>query len=197
MGSSYKASNWIHVGKTKGFRKKGNSFEFHNHPKEVYLYPLCREFRKKIGCDSRNLPCLDHRYFLSLEQPAQKGGRRMILEHADWDRQVLPPLDLSEEDIDALTGEFKDFHTLFHGAFKRIEQIELSQCYIQGLMSPIERKSMEPIALNLMDTSRVRSLQHFVSSGVWSLDRLGQRHKEETAKTHGVILRLPDSFLAA
>ena len=36
-GSSYKAANWIHVGQTKGFRKQGNSFEFHNQPKEVYL----------------------------------------------------------------------------------------------------------------------------------------------------------------
>lgn len=107
----------------------------------------------------------------------------MILQHADWDRQVLPPLELSEADIDALTDEFKDFHALFHGAYKRIEQIELSRCYIQGLMSPIERKSMEPIAINLMDTHRVRSLQHFVSSGVWHTDQLAHRHKEETAKT--------------
>ena len=109
--------------------------------------------------------------------------RRTPLQHANWDRQVLPPLDLSEEDIDAITDEFKAFHALFNNAFKRIEQIELSQCYIQGLMSPIERKSMEPIAINLMDTHRVRSLQHFVSSGVWRLDRLAHCHEEETAKT--------------
>jgi len=183
MGSSYKAANWIHVGQTKGFRKQGNSFKFHNQPKEVYLYPLCREFRKKIGCEAGDLPSLDHRYFLSLQQPAQKGGKRMILQHADWDRQVLPPLELNEADIDAITDEFKDFHTLFHDAFKRIEQIELSQCYLQGLMSPIERKSMEPIAINLMNTQRVRSLQHFVSSGVWRTDQLARSHKEETAKT--------------
>ena len=44
---------------------------------------------------------------------------------------------------------------------------------------------MEPIALNLMDTHRVRSLQHFVSSGKWHLNILAQRHKEETAKTVG------------
>jgi len=181
--SSYKAANWIHVGQTKGFRKHGNSFEFHGQPKEVYLYPLCRDIRKKIGCESGSLPSLDKKYFLSLKKPEQKGRKAMILQHAEWDRQVLPPLDLSEADIKALTAEFKDFHTLFHGAYKRIEQIELSQCYIQGLMSPIERKSMELIAINMMDTHRVRSLQHFVSSGVWHTDQLAQRLKEETAKT--------------
>ena len=181
--SSYKAANWIHVGQTKGFRKHGNSFEFHGQPKEVFLYPLCRDIRKKIGCESGSLPSLDQKYFLSLKKPEQKGRKAMILQHAEWDRQVLPPLDLSEADIEALTAEFKDFHTLFHGAYKRIEQIELSQCYIQGLMSPIERKSMELIAINMMDTHRVRSLQHFVSSGVWHTDQLAQRLKEETAKT--------------
>lgn len=182
-GSSYKAANWIYVGQSKGYQKQGNSFEFHNQPKEVYLYPLCREFRKKIGCQSDDLPRLDHKYFLSFQQTVPKGGKKMILEHANWDRQVLPPLDLSEADIDGITDEFKVFHTLFHNAYKRIEQNELSQCYIQGLMSPIERKSMEPIAINLMDPQRVRSLQHFVSSGLWDLNLLAQRHKEETAKT--------------
>lgn len=42
---------------------------------------------------------------------------------------------------------------------------------------------MEPIAINLMDTHRVRSMQHFVSSGAWHTDRLARCHKEETAKT--------------
>jgi len=46
-GSSYKAANWIHVGQTKGFRKQGNSFQFHGQPKEVFLYPLHNDFRNK------------------------------------------------------------------------------------------------------------------------------------------------------
>ena len=53
----------------------------------------------------------------------------MILQHADWERHVLTPLDLSEEDIEAVTDEFKEFHPLFDDAFKRIEQTELSQLY--------------------------------------------------------------------
>jgi len=95
----------------------------------------------------------------------------------------LPPLNLSEKDISKIADKFEQFHLLFEDAFYRVEQTGLSQCYIQGLMSPLKRKSMEPIAINLMNTHRVRSLQHFVSSGKWDLDLLAKLHKEETGKT--------------
>ena len=180
-GSSYKAANWIHVGQSKGFRKQGNSFEFHGRTKEVFLYPLHKKFRKKIGCDADLLPPLNHKYVLTSNE--QRGGEKMILRHPGWNPEVLPPLDLSGEDIDKIADQFEQFHKLFEDAFYRVEQTGLSQCYIQGLMSPLKRKSMEPIALNLMDTHRVRSLQHFVSSGKWYLNILAQRHKQETAKT--------------
>jgi SRSO17 transposase len=181
--ASYKAANWIHVGQTKGFRKQGNSFQFHGKTKEVFLYPLSKDFRKKIGCDTDRLPPLDHKYFLSVNKSKHRGDKKMILRHTGWNHQAPPPLDLNELDIDTIADEFVNFHKLFEGAFKRVEQTSLSQCYIQGLMSPIKRKSMEPIAINLMDTHRVRSLQHFVTSGIWDLEHLAQLHKEETAKT--------------
>jgi SRSO17 transposase len=181
MGTSYRAANWIHVGQSKGFRKQGNSFQFHGQIKEVFLYPLNKDFRKKIGCDTELLPPLNHKYVPTSNE--QRGGEKMILRHPGWNREVLPPLDLKGEDIDKIADEFERFHLLFHDAFYRVEQTGLSQCYIQGLMSPLKRKSMEPIALNLMDTHRVRSLQHFVSSGKWHLNILAQLHKEETAKT--------------
>ena len=180
-GTCYKAANWIHVGQTKGFQKKGNSFQFHGNTKEVFLYPIQNDFRKKIGCDDELLSPLNHKYVRSVIK--QRGEKKMILRHSGWNPEVLPPLDLSEEDIDKIADEFKRFHLLFEDAFYRVEQTGLSQCYLQGLMSPLKRKSMEPIAINLMNTHRVRSLQHFVSAGKWDLDLLAQRHKEETANT--------------
>ena len=181
IGTSYRAANWIHVGQTKGFRKQGKSFKFHGQTKEVFLYPLYNDFRKKIGCNTELLPPLNHKYVLTANE--QRGGEKMILRHPGWNPEVLPPLDLNGEDIDKIADEFERFHLLFEDAFYRVEQTGLSQCYIQGLMSPLKRKSMEPIAINLMDTHRVRSLQHFVSSGRWDLELLDQRHKKETAKT--------------
>jgi len=48
MGTCYKAANWIHVGKTKGTSKKGHDHMAHGNIKDVYLYPLRRDFREKL-----------------------------------------------------------------------------------------------------------------------------------------------------
>lgn len=45
-GTSYQASNWIFVGETKGFTKRGNVSVHHGIIKDVYLYPLVKDFRR-------------------------------------------------------------------------------------------------------------------------------------------------------
>ncbi|ODS30017.1 MAG: hypothetical protein SCARUB_04881 [Candidatus Scalindua rubra] len=44
-GTCYKAANWIHAGQTKGTSKRGNNHLFHGNIKDVYLYPLRKDFR--------------------------------------------------------------------------------------------------------------------------------------------------------
>lgn len=47
-GTCYKAGNWICVGQTKGIAKRGNNHLFHGNIKDVYLYPLRKDFREKL-----------------------------------------------------------------------------------------------------------------------------------------------------
>jgi len=47
-GTCYQAANWIHVGETKGMAKRGHDHLFHGSIKDVYLYPLSRNFRKEL-----------------------------------------------------------------------------------------------------------------------------------------------------
>lgn len=47
-GTCYKAANWICVGQTKGTAKSGHDHVFHGSIKDVYLYPLGKDFRKKL-----------------------------------------------------------------------------------------------------------------------------------------------------
>ena len=47
-GTCYKAANWIQVGQSKGSAKRGHDHLFHGKIKDVYLYPLRKEFRKKL-----------------------------------------------------------------------------------------------------------------------------------------------------
>lgn len=51
-GACYRASNWKYVGHTKGSSKKGNTYRYHGRPKAVWLYPLQRNFRRRL-CDDK------------------------------------------------------------------------------------------------------------------------------------------------
>ncbi len=47
-GTCYKAANWINVGKTKGRGKLGPAGKQSVPIKDIWLYPLCRQFRTKL-----------------------------------------------------------------------------------------------------------------------------------------------------
>jgi len=48
QGTCYKAANWVRVGETKGTAKRGHDHLFHGRIKDVYLYPLRKDFRNKL-----------------------------------------------------------------------------------------------------------------------------------------------------
>lgn len=47
-GTCYKAANWVHVGESKGSSKSGDSYYYHGQKKDVYLYPLVKDFRERL-----------------------------------------------------------------------------------------------------------------------------------------------------
>jgi hypothetical protein len=47
-GTCYKAANWIKVGQTKGIAKSGHDHLLHGNIKDVLVYPLGKDFRKKL-----------------------------------------------------------------------------------------------------------------------------------------------------
>lgn len=47
-GTCYKAANWTLVGETAGYAKKDNRFYEHGRKKDVLLFPLVRDFRKRL-----------------------------------------------------------------------------------------------------------------------------------------------------
>lgn len=47
-GACYKAANWTHVGKTKGRGKLGPAGKQSVSIKDIWLYPLCRQFQQRL-----------------------------------------------------------------------------------------------------------------------------------------------------
>lgn len=64
-GTCYRASNWLCVGETKGWSKRGDAYRFNGQPKSVWLYPLRRDFKKQL-CMVTN-PCTHKEGFMVLD----------------------------------------------------------------------------------------------------------------------------------
>jgi SRSO17 transposase len=91
------------------------------------------------------------------------------------------------------------FHGIFEDGFRRIEQIDLSLCYLQGLLSGLNRKTIELIALKFRSANNVRNLQRFMGEYKWDEEYIGNKHKEEVSKAllvEGGVLSVDSSEIA-
>ena len=48
LGTCYKAANWLEIGITKGYAKKGASYHNSQEPKRIFLYGLNRQIRRQL-----------------------------------------------------------------------------------------------------------------------------------------------------
>jgi len=181
-GTSYKAANWIHVGTTQGYARQAGEFRYHGARKEVYLYAVTKTFYKDLGCPKAPEVSLRHDY-LSFLPRIRSRGEAMQQQFSQWSKRCPAPMNLKGEDLTELMSELNVYHGLFSDCFGRVEHGPMSAMYLQGLLSNLERKSMEPIAITVSGQSRVKGLQKFIGVGVWEVDVLAQRHQEEASQT--------------
>ena len=193
--TSYKAANWLHVGHTYGSSKQGKGYRYHGRVKEVYLYVLEPNFRTIIGC--RQKP---QRLFHRPPQTQKKvEGLAMILQHCQWHPQLVADMGLCEDDIKTMAQELIEFHQQFYDCFGRIEHQRLGLAYMSGLMSNAKAKSAEPIALEFLDKSSVRSMQMFMKNYRWDHQAMQSVHQAMLAQmigsSEGMITVDPSEFV--
>jgi SRSO17 transposase len=105
----------------------------------------------------------------------------MIIRPKDWSPEIVPWVDLASEDLNSLAEELMRFHSEFHDCLFRVEQHRLGLCYLQGLLSNLERKSAEPIALASLGPAGVRALQNFMTSYRWYENKMLAKIQHFTA----------------
>ncbi len=98
--------------------------------------------------------------------------------------ETPPPLDLTPEDIEALSDELVDYHAEFADLYYRVEQAHWGHKYLQGLMSPIERKAVQPMAMSL-EGGNIQAMQQFIGQGQWKDEALLQKHWRLVDETLG------------
>jgi len=103
----------------------------------------------------------------------------------------IPKLLIGKDDITHFIEEFRGFHAQFADCFSRVEPRENFVQYMAGQMSQLERKSIEPIALNV-ENAKVRAMQHFISNVVWDEARIISRYHgmvvEDLGDDEGVLI---------
>ena len=156
-GTCYRAANWTFLGETKGFSKVGKAFIFHGNCKGVYLYILDKQFIPDIQRTSRH-----H----SLNQVSAR-VQNMLLHTPDWSPTILTDAGITEDAIESLGSLLDDYLTGFEGCYARSEQRIHGECYVKGLLSGLDRKSIEPIAIRYEGQSAVRGMQNFSKDGLW------------------------------
>ncbi len=53
IGTSYKAANWKYIGITKGYAKTKEGWTKHGVLKDVFIYPVCKDFKEKLNKDGK------------------------------------------------------------------------------------------------------------------------------------------------
>lgn len=101
----------------------------------------------------------------------------MILHQASWNPELVPGMTLTEEEVKCLAEELVTFHEQFHDCFGRIEHQRLGLAYISGLMSNLEAKSAEPMALEFLGNDGVRPLQRFMKECRWDHAAMEAKHQ--------------------
>jgi SRSO17 transposase len=100
---------------------------------------------------------------------------------------TAPKMDLAIEDIEHLVEELRIYHAIYGPLFQRREQREAAYTYLQGLLAPLPRKSIEPMVLAVEGVvpKAVRAIQSFISEGMWDDERLLHQHWKEVATDLG------------
>jgi SRSO17 transposase len=99
-------------------------------------------------------------------------------------KEIPPPLDLTPEEVEELADELVAYHAEFSDLYYRVEQAHWGYMYLQGLMAPIETKSIQPMAMAL-DGGNIQAMQQFIGQGQWQDEKLLKKHWQLVNETLG------------
>jgi len=115
----------------------------------------------------------------------------LSMNRVEYDLYSIPKFSIDKREIQGFIEELKGFHGEFKDCFPRKEPRENFFQYMVGQLSTLERKSIEPMALNVED-GNVRSMQRFISDMVWDDEKILEKYQgmvtEDIGDPQGVLI---------
>lgn len=173
QGTCYKAANWRYLGETRGFGKVGKAFVYHGQRKGVFFYLLDRRLFELVSqFPMRPSP-----------HPERVRSWDMMLCQPDWSPDLFAEVGLNEQSIAELGPFLGEYLNHYSSCYSHKAQHENGETYIKGLLSDLDRKSIEPIALRYLDERAVRTLQMFLKDSPWDDERMKQLYQARVCAT--------------
>jgi len=156
-GTCYRAANWRYLGETRGFAKVGKVFVYHGNRKGVYIYLLNKRLHRLIDEDPSR-----HR-----TPKVRERVSNMQLSIPDWNPEILAQVGLPVAEVAKLGEILDEYMGIFQDCYPICNQRKHGETFVKGLLSDLERKSIEPIALRYQDRKAVRNMQSFFQKSPW------------------------------
>ena len=97
---------------------------------------------------------------------------------------TIPHFDVVPSDVTGFMEELWEFQSIFHDCFARSEPRAHFFDYMVGQFSKLERKSIEPMALQV-EGGTIRGMQRFISDGCWDDEQMRWNYHQLVADALG------------
>ena len=98
--------------------------------------------------------------------------------------EAPPLLNLKPEEVKGLADELVAYHAEFADLYYRVEQAHWGYKYLQGLIAPLESKSIQPMAM-VLEEGDIQAMQQFIGQGRWQDEKLLKKHWRLVNETLG------------
>ena len=170
LGTCYAAANWTYLGITKGYGKQGKTFVYHGKKKDIYVYVMTRAFANEFHPDVKRL----------------RNGREeleaMVNGIPTWYPAILPALGITADITTKVKGLFVSHLSRYVDYLGRKEHRGHFITMLKGLLSDLERKSIEPIALAYGGSETVRNTAFFMAKSKWDDAGMHGEYRSETSE---------------
>ena len=168
LGTCYAADNWIRLGETKGFGRRGNGFVFHGRVKDLYVKVLSRRFANTFHPDVDRLRG-EWKELLSMinSVPMEVDGKTF----EDLGIPLIGPREMDE----VIAAHIAPFTPVL----PRKEAIIHFAAMVKGRLAEVGRKSMWEICASIEGADEYRNLANFMTRSPWDEDAMLRMYQEE------------------
>lgn len=107
----------------------------------------------------------------------------MLGHKIEWEKDTLKKIGVTPEQVITIPEKLKEYFSFYQNCFNHVRQLILGLMYLTGLLSRLERKSLEPIALESTGNANVvRYLQLFITNSPWDTNKMGEMLKKRVTE---------------